>query len=163
MKKTVYRLRDKISGEFLLVSTCIETYDDEPYVYYTLDYGYGDCVFETESAQKAEWVRQHKIYDGDNINYSATFDEPFHYYDIESLEVVKIDIVEYENSIEKVNIPTKLDIYTRKLQKDKGYALIIHDYVDYCRKHDINPDNDYSYDATDLEYYKNDILTEGAN
>lgn len=163
MKKTVYRLRDKISGKFLLVSASIETSYDEPYVYYTLDYEYGDYVFETESAQKAEWVRQHKIYDGDNINYSASFDEylallqynnePFHYYDIESLEVVKIDIVEYENSIEKVNIPTKLDIYARKLQEDKGYALIIHDYVDYCRKHNINPDDDYSYDIIDLKYY----------
>lgn len=148
MNKTVYRLRDKTNADinnFIGVSIYTETYDyDDTHIIFELEKNCYEYVFETDSAEKAEWVRHNK-----NAQ-SSSYDYPSNPYNTEDLEVVKVDIVEYETIIQEVHIPTKLDIYIQKLQKDKGYALIIHDYIDYCRKHNINPDNDYSYDLNDI-------------
>jgi hypothetical protein len=102
---------------------------------------------EVDKPEHAEWVRHNPT-----KWYNADYDTPAHSFKPEELEVVKVTIVETEETL-NVTIPTRLDIYEIKSRKDKEYKRIIEDYLMECVKNKIDPTSDYSaryYDVMEV-------------
>jgi hypothetical protein len=125
-----YRLRHIKSNEMLGFYTDSNEGGDFCYdVQYILDTG-RDNFWSVDTPEHAEWVRLNST-----RWYNADYSTPTHYYKPEELEVVGV-IVEIKEI--KVQLPTLLEYYTWKANKDKGYKNILKEYTERGRDENIS-------------------------
>jgi hypothetical protein len=145
-----YRLRHIESGKFITVEESSNDGADFCYdVQYILSKYQDYPIYVADSAEHAEWVRNNNT-----PWFNATYDSPTNDFKAKELEVVAVKmIVDSEEEVMSVQLPTKLEIYQTKLLRDKGYKRIIESYLEECKRKNIDTSNDFVYSCGELYDY----------